>query len=1286
MSSGVGSGGRNWARVLPIALGTVLSISGCDNSPFGTLGTTTDSGPTDDGSVGDDAGTGDSGTGPEAQCPDISFVNPVAGRVLDESSDVDADNCENGFQYDVVVATSAAEGTPAVLYAGSTQVGTTTVKGAVLSFDSVQLTSSGRSELKVQVGAQNGCTAKRAVDVSCSVPSCTITKPVVSATHPALNGLPAANGGDRVSAEGAPYQVLVEVATSVETGQPVELLVNGAVVGLTALAEDGKAVFAGVTLTPDGEHVLEAVCRGKSGLAGRSAKATYGVDTTPPALTVVEPLANAHFEEAETFRVCGTSSSADASNLPEALGTAAQRNFCASVGGAVAVCDAAQGAQGDACVDLPCPGGPPFDVKVSLRDLAGNVQSTVVPGISCRVGRLGAEIIAPVSSVSGNPATNVLASTAAQALRDLDGAQPGAQTHVRACTDAVDATMSLSAGLASGVLSPVGEPVAVELATVNDGCPAGKPYIARFNNVTLPESAENAAGALLTSTRLVVDVTDESGIAGTSLPVDLWVDSARPLIGSRTPNPLCGHVIQGATPTTQLDVTLLSSVVPFDVTLTHPGGTLQIVPGTSYTSGTNVNLGQIMLSQGATNFAATLSEPSGNTASLPVPCTVTYGNPPVVTWLTPAAGGKLNASNDADPVTPGWQGTLKARTDLGAVVPRATVQFSTATNGNLGGPVEVDSNGDASLAVTLPEGSTTQIIATTSNVDGRGIGRAFLVLPVDTTTPPAVSQLRASVPENLRRQTSFLLQWTSPDDAGQAVKTYDVRVSTTPITDITSFNAATLVTYLGSPAQPGLDDSALVTDRLIEQDYYFGVIAQDAGGNRSLLATAGPARASFKSTILTGSGGASEQFGRALDGSADLNGDGFADLVVGAGNGSEVAIYFGAEAGYAQTPSVRITAPAGFQFGLAVEVVGDIDGDGRLDLAIGAPQDGDGAVYVFRGRDSWPATLPYTRADYVITVNASEDPGFSGGLFGGSLARVGDYDGDGADDFAIGASRYSSNLGYTAVVRGVRAGTGPFPTKLSLSVPNGRFTATPGSVVNKARFGWALAGLGKFYPGGGTSLLVSGYLYSRVYAFAGLLNAESPADLAVWPDTTLSYGASIAALGALGSPMAVGVGLPAFTKAGSLSAVLIHRGTAATGPLVSDPVKLTNAAASATGNSFGSCVLGSLISGVNASYGDNKGSFIGSTLPDVAVSGLGEGTGPAKLYIIDGQKVPALVSGDIASAADISVSLPEDWVGNAGCMPQSRAIRDLNNDGYADLSIARYQASGAYPGGVLVLW
>ena len=78
-----------------------------------------------------------------------------------------------------------------------------------------------------------------------SGPTCTISKPVITATHPALNGVPIANGGDEVSSPGGTYEVAFEVTTIVEDGQPVSLTVTNSATTATAALNTVAAAGAG---------------------------------------------------------------------------------------------------------------------------------------------------------------------------------------------------------------------------------------------------------------------------------------------------------------------------------------------------------------------------------------------------------------------------------------------------------------------------------------------------------------------------------------------------------------------------------------------------------------------------------------------------------------------------------------------------------------------------------------------------------------------------------------------------------------------------------------------------------------------------------------------------------------------------------------------------------------------------------------------------------------------------------------------------------------------------------
>ena len=89
-------------------------------------------------------------------------------------------------------------------------------------------------------------------------------------------------------------------------------------------------------------------------------------------------------------------------------------------------------------------------------------------------------------------------------------------------------------------------------------------------------------------------------------------------------------------------------------------------------------------------------------------------------------------------------------------------------------------------------------------------------------------------------------------------------------------------------------------------------------------------------------------------------------------------------------------------FGQSSAVLGDVDGDGVADLAVGADQDNmstKGALLVL-----------HLNADGTVKSHRKIASGTSGGPvlaegdhFGSSVAAIGDLDGDGVTDFAVGA-------------------------------------------------------------------------------------------------------------------------------------------------------------------------------------------------------------------------------------------------------------------------------------------
>jgi hypothetical protein len=169
-------------------------------------------------------------------------------------------------------------------------------------------------------------------------------------------------------------------------------------------------------------------------------------------------------------------------------------------------------------------------------------------------------------------------------------------------------------------------------------------------------------------------------------------------------------------------------------------------------------------------------------------------------------------------------------------------------------------------------------------------------------------------------------------------------------------------------------------------------------------------------TILESDDELSIDFGATIT-SADLNGDGYFDAVIGDPAASEAAayagglyIFYGSLTGIGTTPD-QLVYPEDIErhdnLGISLDNAGDVDGDGLDDLVAGSDGDGEfsdqGAAFIFYGSASGVTD----RIDRLVAKNHDGFNGFSWN----HVLGTGDVDKDGMDDVLISFDYHDNNQG-----------------------------------------------------------------------------------------------------------------------------------------------------------------------------------------------------------------------------------------------------------------------------------
>jgi hypothetical protein len=240
---------------------------------------------------------------------------------------------------------------------------------------------------------------------------------------------------------------------------------------------------------------------------------------------------------------------------------------------------------------------------------------------------------------------------------------------------------------------------------------------------------------------------------------------------------------------------------------------------------------------------------------------------------------------------------------------------------------------------------------------------------------------------------------------------------------------------------------------------------------------------------------ANANFGKSVAGAGDVNGDGFADVIIGSpgytnGQSHEgrVWVYHGSATGLTLVWGAE-SDQASNSFGWSVGTAGDANGDGFADVVVGNKdwtngQFTEGRAYVYQGSAAGLATTP------IWTAESNQ----ASAQYGNSVATAGDVNGDGYSDIIVGAPQYDNGQtdeGRAFTYHGSGAGL----------AATAAWTGEADQVV--AQFGWSVATAGDVNGDGFSDVIVGAPAYDngqmeegRLFVYHG--SATGLATTAAW--------------------------------------------------------------------------------------------------------------------------------------------------------------------------------------------